>query len=232
MIRSDTLERRRRGLWASLCRGLYGLLLWYSQQALAADDARPRFAPQPAKVSVAIESLAPGRAGATGHYRVEIARDDPRLTPELSRISAWLRRQSWDFSEDDLRTVRRLRGGVRMDVPLDDASRLYLNFIPGNRERREGLRWQPLSEEAGARTPRWSVGCLLHTRGRVEGQETSEEEKAELGLTPQLSVNLDPRGSALAGSRQLTFQHGDWVHPGNGVVLAGNAWQLTLRWKF
>lgn len=228
------VNRRRSGLCAALYRTLYGLMLSYSQYVLAAEEPRARFAPQPAKVSVAIESLAPGRAGGTGHYHVEIARDDPRLTPELSRISAWLRRQSWDFSEDDLRTVRRLRGGVRMDVPLDDASRLYLNFIPGNRERRDGLRWQPLSEEAAGSGsgPRWSVGCLLHTRGRVEGREMSEEDKAELGLTPQLSVNLDPRGSTLAGSRQLTFQHGDWVHPGNGVVLAGNAWQLTLRWKF
>ena len=226
-------ERRRSGLGATLYRMLYGLMLSYSQYTLAAEETRPRFAPMPAKVSVAIESLSPGRDGVTGHYRVEISRDDPRLTPELSRISAWLRRQSWDFSEDDLRTVRRLRGGVRMDVPLDDASRLYLNFIPGNRERREGLRWQPLSEETGSGpAPRWSVGCLLHTRGRVEGREMSEEEKAELGLTPQLSVNLDPRGSTVTGSRQLTFQHGDWVHPGSGAVLAGNAWQLTLRWKF
>lgn len=227
----SSIERRRRGPWAAVRRGLYGAMLWYSQQVLAAEEARPRFAPQPAKVSVAIESLAPGGSGGT--YRVEIVRDDPRLTPELSRISAWLRRQAWDFSEDDLRTVRRLRGGVRMDVPLDDASRLYLNFIPGNRERRDGLRWQPLSEEMGAgRTPRWSVGCLLHTRGRVEGQDTSEDDKAELGLTPQVSLNLDPTGQTLAGSRQLTLQRGDWVDPVSGAMQASKAWQLSLRWKF
>jgi len=226
-------ERRQRGWLGALKRGLYGLMLWYSQQVMANDQAPPRFAPLPAKISVAIESLHPSGNSGTAQYRVQINRDDPRLTPELSRVSAWLRRQSWDFDEDDFRMARQLRGGMRVDVPLDDASRLYLNFIPGNRERREGLRWQPRADQPEfTRTPLWSVGCLLHTRGRETGREMSEQEKAELGFTPQLSINLDGRHETESGTRQLTLQHGDWVDPGNGQVEAANTWQLHLRWKF
>lgn len=226
-------ERRKQGWLASLQRGLYSLMLWYSQQVLANEQTPPRFAPAPAKISVAIETLKPASPGGTAHYRVQINRDDPRLTPELSRVSAWLRRQSWEFNEDDFRTARQLRGGMRVDVPLDDASRLYLNFIPGNRERREGLRWQPRADQVEySRSPRWSVGCLLHTRGRESGREMTEQEKTELGLTPQLSINLDGRHQTASGTRQLTLQHGDWVDPGTGEVDAIDTWQLHLRWKF
>lgn len=227
-------ERRQRGWLGTLRRGLYGLMLWYSQHAMAQPEDRPKFSPMPAKVSVAIESVTPADRGGPAHYRVEINRDDPRLTPELSRVSAWLRRQSWDFDEDDLRTVRQLRGGMRVDVPLDDVSQFYLNFIPGNRERREGLRWQPRADEPlpDQRTPLWSVGCLMHTRGREAGREMSDGEKAELGFTPQLSINLDGRHETATGTRQLTLQHGDWVDPASGEVEAAGAWQLHLRWKF
>ena len=225
-------ERRQRGWQGQLKRGLYGLMLWYSQQVMADQADKPRFAPMPAKISVAIESLHPA-SGGSAQYRVDISRDDPRLTPGMSKISEWLRRQSWELDDEDLRTVRQLRGGVRIDVPLDDASKLYLNFIPGNRERREGLRWQPRAEEAQAETtPRWSIGCLLHTRGQVAGQDMSEEDKAELGFTPQVSINLDGRHETASGTRQLTLQHGDWVNPANGRVNGTNAWQVQLRWKF
>lgn len=220
-------ERRQRGWRGTLKRGLYGLLLWYSQQLLADETEAPRFAPVAPKLSIAIESLGSDR------YRVEVNRDDPRLTPELSRLSAWLRRQSWDLYEEDLRTLRQLRGGLRLDVPLDDVSQLHLSVIPGNRDRREGLHWQPLADElATSRTPLWSVGCRMHTRGRIAGTEMRDDDKTELGFTPQLSINLDGRPETRAGSRQLTLQHGDWVEPASGLVSATDTWQVQLRWKF
>lgn len=218
------LERRGRGLLATLRRSVYGLMLWIGagSESLAEDGQRP-----PLKVDLSIELLRGQPGEMIDVYRVGVAADDPRLGRTLNGVARLLRLRQHETVE----RVRNIRHGMGIDIELPDAGKLHLMLHPRKDDLERGARWNLADPEPESGGELWSLGAavdVIHVQ-RYDWSAQAYERERRVEVVPQLIVDAD-RLLGLRGKAVMTLQQACWKSSAGmrdeAVV------QLRLKWSF
>jgi hypothetical protein len=130
----------------------------------------------------------------------------------------------------------RIRGGVGVDLLVQDGARLHLDLVPARDPAVRGWRWKQRLGD-GARTAGWwSLGAgfdVVRTAsaGPLDPlRERHPYRDRRIVLSPQLLVDLD-RVAGLDGCAELRLQHAYWRGSGD-LADRDRAMQIELRWRF